>query len=69
MSGSVLHAAIALQRQTQIDGFARTRRAALWMRRNGLERLRRLAARYAAGVYVFLPPAIGVGVVPAEERR
>lgn len=49
------------------------RRAPLWMRRSGLERLWRLgvgpyrrAARCAACAYVFLLLGIGVDVVPAE---
>ena len=53
-----------------------TRRAPLWMRRNGLEWLwrlgaepHRLAARYAACAYVFLLLGIGADVIPAEEFR
>jgi exopolysaccharide biosynthesis WecB/TagA/CpsF family protein len=53
-----------------------TRRAPLWARRGGLEWLwrlgaepYRLAARYAACLYVFLLLGLGVDVVPAEDRR
>jgi hypothetical protein len=69
MSGGVPYAAIAPQRRTKIVGFARVGRPPRWLRRSGLERLRRLAARYAAGVYIFPSLGIGVGVAPTGERR
>lgn len=54
----------------------RARRAPAWMRGSGLEWLwrlvrepRRLAARYAACLYVFLLLGLGLEVVPAEEER
>jgi hypothetical protein len=70
MSGSVLHAAIAPQRQAKIAEFEYARQASLRMGQNDLEQPWRLAARSAARVYaLLLLLGVGVGVVPAEERQ